>query len=134
MVMTTHAPTLHSVHTSSRLKRDKKAEPRGSMIGREADGKMIGDSAASPWATAPCTEAGTVIAAGKFKATCLRMLDRAAKGETITITKRGKIVGRLVPPAPEPEQPFVPLLGRMEGMVRIHGDIVGPRLDWWENR
>jgi prevent-host-death family protein len=75
---------------------------------------------------------GMVIAAGKFKATCLELLDRAAQGETITITKHGKVVGRLVPPEQPVEEPFVPLLGRMEGMVQIKGDIVGPHFDWWE--
>jgi prevent-host-death family protein len=38
------------------------------------------------------------IAAGKFKATCLKLMDRvAATGEAIVITKRGKPLARLVP-------------------------------------
>ncbi len=38
------------------------------------------------------------ISAVKFKATCLKLMDRvAATGEPITITKRGKPLARLVP-------------------------------------
>jgi len=38
------------------------------------------------------------IPAGKFKATCLKLMDRvAATGEPIVITKRGKPLARLVP-------------------------------------
>jgi prevent-host-death family protein len=38
------------------------------------------------------------VAAGKFKAECLKLMDRVAEtGEPIVITKRGKIVARLVP-------------------------------------
>jgi antitoxin (DNA-binding transcriptional repressor) of toxin-antitoxin stability system len=38
------------------------------------------------------------ISAVKFKATCLKLIDQVAEsGEAITITKRGKILARLVP-------------------------------------
>jgi prevent-host-death family protein len=38
------------------------------------------------------------IPAGKFKATCLQLMERvAATGEPIVITKRGKPLARLVP-------------------------------------
>ncbi|HEY2509893.1 MAG TPA: type II toxin-antitoxin system Phd/YefM family antitoxin [Polyangiaceae bacterium] len=38
------------------------------------------------------------VPAGKFKATCLELMERvAATGEPIVITKRGKPVARLVP-------------------------------------
>jgi prevent-host-death family protein len=38
------------------------------------------------------------VPAGKFKATCLKLMDRvAATGEPIVITKRGKPLARLVP-------------------------------------
>jgi prevent-host-death family protein len=38
------------------------------------------------------------IAAGKFKATCLKLMDRvAATGEPVEVTKRGKPLVRLVP-------------------------------------
>jgi prevent-host-death family protein len=38
------------------------------------------------------------IAAGQFKARCLRLLDEVAEtGETIVVTKRGKAVARIEP-------------------------------------
>lgn len=38
------------------------------------------------------------ISAVKFKATCLKLIDRVAKtGEPVVITKRGKVLARLVP-------------------------------------
>jgi prevent-host-death family protein len=38
------------------------------------------------------------IAAGQFKARCLRLLDEVAEtGETIVVTKRGKAVAKLQP-------------------------------------
>lgn len=38
------------------------------------------------------------IAAGQFKAQCLRLLDEVAEtGETIVVTKRGKAVARIEP-------------------------------------
>ena len=74
---------------------------------------------------------GAVIAAGKFKATCLQLLDAAAAGESITITKHGKPVARLVPPETPEGKPFVPLLGLMKDKVRILGDIVSPNYEAW---
>jgi prevent-host-death family protein len=38
------------------------------------------------------------ISAVKFKATCLKLIDRVAQtGEPVVITKRGKVLARLVP-------------------------------------
>jgi prevent-host-death family protein len=38
------------------------------------------------------------ISAVKFKATCLKLIDRVAQtGEPVIITKRGKVMARLVP-------------------------------------
>lgn len=38
------------------------------------------------------------ISAVKFKATCLKLIDRVAEtGEPVIITKRGKVLARLVP-------------------------------------
>lgn len=76
-------------------------------------------------------ESSETIAAGKFKATCLQLLDRAAEGETITITKHGKPVARLIPPKAPQEEPFVPLAGLMKGSVKILGDIVSPDFEAW---
>ncbi len=43
------------------------------------------------------------ISAAKFKATCLKLIDRVAEtGEPITITKRGKVLARLVPDQGKP--------------------------------
>lgn len=81
--------------------------------------------------TAAKTQASLTIPAGKFKATCLQLLDRSAQGETITITKRGKVVGRLVPPAIEEPSEFRPLWGRMRGKIHILGDIVSPDFEAW---
>ncbi len=73
------------------------------------------------------------IPAAKFKATCLELLDRSARGESVTITKRGKVVGRLVPPEPAAAKEFVPLLGRMKGQIQILGDIVSPDFEPWKD-
>jgi len=43
-----------------------------------------------------------VIGAAEFKAKCLRILDEVERtGEPVTITKRGRVVGELRPPAPK---------------------------------
>ena len=46
------------------------------------------------------------ISAGKFKATCLKLMDRvAATGEPIVITKRGKPLAKLVPVREDKDHP-----------------------------
>jgi len=63
------------------------------------------------------------ISAGEFKARCLALLDSVQKTkEPVLITKRGKVVAKLVP-GEEPSQDF---LGRLEGIVRIVGDVELP--------
>ena len=70
------------------------------------------------------------IAAGLFKAQCLKLMDRVAeKHETITVTKRGKAVARLVPVERVPERP---LFGYLRGQGEITGDIVAPTGEAWE--
>ena len=70
------------------------------------------------------------IAAGLFKAQCLKLMDRVAeKHETITVTKRGKAVARLVPVEPVPARP---LFGYLRGKGKITGDIVAPTGETWE--
>jgi len=70
------------------------------------------------------------IAAGVFKAKCLKLMDRVARThEEITVTKRGKPVARLVPVEPAPEQP---LFGYLRGKGEIRGDIVAPTGETWE--
>jgi prevent-host-death family protein len=70
------------------------------------------------------------IAAGEFKAKCLKLMDRVeSTKEEIIITKRGKPIAKLVP-FEEGEPP--PLFGRMKGSVTIVGDIVAPLDVRWE--
>jgi prevent-host-death family protein len=61
--------------------------------------------------------------AGKFKASCLKVMDEvAATGRSVVITKRGKAVARLVPAAGRP----APIAGALAGSVEISGDILSP--------
>lgn len=70
------------------------------------------------------------IAAGKFKATCLGLLDEVQRErKEIVITKRGKPVARIVPI----EAKKIPnLFGRMKGSVEILGDIISPIGEIWD--
>jgi len=68
------------------------------------------------------------IPAGEFKAKCLQLMDEVnEKKLTLIITKRGKPVSQVVPPATE-EKSFVPLWGRSPN-IRILGDIMKP-MEW----
>ena len=70
------------------------------------------------------------IAAGVFKAQCLKLMDRVAENhETITVTKRGKAVARLLPVEPVPKRY---LIGYLHGRGGITGDIVAPTGEAWE--
>ena len=61
--------------------------------------------------------------AGEFKSKCLTVMQEVSKTrEPVVITKRGKPVAKLVPAEP-PKGVF---LGRLEGIVRITGDIESP--------
>jgi prevent-host-death family protein len=63
------------------------------------------------------------IAAAEFKARCLTLMeDVRSTREPLVITKRGKPVAKLVP-ADDPEREFI---GRLEGIIRIVGDIESP--------
>lgn len=64
------------------------------------------------------------IRASEFKAKCLALMDQVARtGEPILITKNGKPVAELVPPAGlRPASP----LGLHKGLVEIRGDILSP--------
>ena len=70
------------------------------------------------------------IQASEFKAKCLALMDKvAATGEGILITKNGKPVAELRPPAsPRPKSP----LGLHKGMIEISGDIVSPIKVKWD--
>jgi prevent-host-death family protein len=63
------------------------------------------------------------IPAGEFKARCLALMDDVHNTrEPVVITKRGKPVAKLVP-ADDVGRTFI---GRLEGIVRIVGDIESP--------
>jgi len=69
------------------------------------------------------------IAAGEFKAKCLRLMDEAVLSqESFTITKRGKIIGDFVPV--REERPFRSVVGRSPG-VKVLGDIISPLPQEW---
>jgi prevent-host-death family protein len=64
-----------------------------------------------------------ILPAAEFKAKCLALIDRVRdRGEPITITKRGRVVARLVPAGDEHERPWMALRGR----GRWTGDPFGP--------
>lgn len=67
--------------------------------------------------------------AGKFKAKCLQLMDEVKeKHISITITKHGKPIAKLVP-IEESEEDF---FGCLKGTVTIQGDIVAPIDAEWE--
>ena len=72
------------------------------------------------------------IAAGEFKARCLKVMeDVRTKRTPVLITKRGKPLAKLVPPDDQPPDVF----GRLAGKIEIVGDIVPPitPLEDWES-
>ena len=70
-----------------------------------------------------------IMPAAEFKAKCLSLLDRVHhRGESITITKRGRVVARLVPASEDDERPWL----RLRGTVTWHGDSLAPVLEEWE--
>ena len=69
----------------------------------------------------------------KFKATCLATLERVRRtGRPLRVTRFGKPVADIVPPAPEPSAKS--WLGSLRGTARIEGDITRPssELVEWE--
>lgn len=70
------------------------------------------------------------IAAGKFKAQCLRIMDEVrSTREPVLITKRGQPLAKLVPA----EKAADDFIGRLEDEIKIVGDIespVTPLEDW----
>lgn len=55
------------------------------------------------------------IAAAEFKAKCLALIDRVReRGEPITITKRGRVVARLVPAGDQDEKPWLHIRGTVK--------------------
>lgn len=67
------------------------------------------------------------IAAGQFKAHCLRLLDEVAEtGETIVVTKRGRAVARLTPVQAPPS-----LRGSVTFLVSDE-ELMQPILEPWD--
>lgn len=70
------------------------------------------------------------IAAGKFKAQCLKVMEQVrSTREPVLITKRGQPLAKLVPA----EKATDDFIGRLEGEIKIVGDIespVTPLEDW----
>ena len=66
------------------------------------------------------------LAAAEFKAKCLALLDRVHdRGEAVTITKRGRVVARLVPAGDVEERPW----STLAGTARWRGDPLAPAVD-----
>ena len=67
-----------------------------------------------------------VINASDFKARCLALIDHVhGGGEPVVITKRGKIVARLVPAGDEHAKPWT----KLQGTARLVGDPFAPVVD-----
>jgi prevent-host-death family protein len=67
------------------------------------------------------------MAAGKFKATCLAVMDEVqAKREPVVITKNGKPVAKMVPIESKEENPLAVF---RFGSGKIIGDVVSPIAD-----
>ena len=63
------------------------------------------------------------MAAGEFKARCLRVMEEVKKYRTpVVITKKGRPVAKLVPS----DEPATDVFGCMAGSARIVGDIEAP--------
>jgi prevent-host-death family protein len=61
--------------------------------------------------------------AGEFKTHCLAVMEEVrATREPVLITKRGRPVAKLVPAEGKPSK----FLGRLQGVVKIVGDIESP--------
>ena len=66
------------------------------------------------------------IPAAEFKARCLALIDRVReRGEPITITKRGRVVARLVPAGDEDDRPWL----RLRGTVTRYEDPFEPAVE-----
>ena len=69
------------------------------------------------------------LAAGYFKARCLRIMDEVASTrQPVTITKNGRPVAKLVPVEGQPEDIF----GCLKNEIEITGDLLAPSPDDWE--
>ena len=70
------------------------------------------------------------IAAGKFKAECLRLMDEVNQTkEDIIVTKRGKPVAKLVP---FQNSKTSPVFGFLKDTISEQGDLINPVDEQWE--
>jgi prevent-host-death family protein len=70
------------------------------------------------------------IAAGEFKAQCLRLMDQVQQSrEELIITKHGKPVAKLVPIEPSNS---CSIIGFLKNSVQVTGDIISPLEEDWE--
>jgi prevent-host-death family protein len=69
------------------------------------------------------------IQAGKFKAQCLKLMDKVQKTKRrIIITKRNKPIAQLIPI----EESEGTLFGKMKGTIHVKGDIISPIDEVWD--
>ena len=72
------------------------------------------------------------IAAGQFKAQCLKLMDDVARRRhEIIVTKRGKPVARLVPVNAKSERVATGPWGWLEGSVEMLDDLIAPVEEKW---
>ncbi len=70
-----------------------------------------------------------LIAAGKFKAECLKLMDVVNQTkEDITVTKHGKPIAKLIPFQSEE----LPVFGFLKGSISEQGDVLSPIDDKWD--
>lgn len=70
------------------------------------------------------------IAAGRFKAECLKLMDQVnLTREDIIVTKHGKPVAKLVP---FQNSETSPVFGFLKGTISKQGDIISPINEEWE--
>ncbi len=69
----------------------------------------------------------------EVKAHLLRLVDEVVRErKALTITRRGAVVGHIIPPQMKTEQSaFEQVYGRSKGKMRILGDIVSPDWESW---
>jgi prevent-host-death family protein len=65
------------------------------------------------------------VAAAKFKAQCLSLLDHLDE-EGIVVTKHGKPVARVLPMATASAE----LIGSLRGKIRVNGDLMSTGVKW----
>jgi prevent-host-death family protein len=68
------------------------------------------------------------VAISEFKAKCLSLLDEVSRTKNpLRVTRRGKAVADVVPPAVTPEERD--WIGSMSGVIEITGDVVSPVIE-----